>query len=357
MKKLILALLSFALIMASARDAAAMDYEKYLQSVTKNLKDSGMAVDAFNSNPFQTGTALSGYYLQEKTLLLERDAFFQLQSNKLKTTDDIADAQHRLKVLRAHANNLLLQLTDAVGQRNKEGFLKLEKPQEQADLDKIIADCNKDTDCVAARLQKPETNVYNVLIDNFALSSQIFTTIPHMQVLEVNAIYQLVQLLYLEVFYQQNRIAGIEFDLFREKQNALAKAVSKSRTMSADEKKLQLVLTENTLGKWKERILERKFDHKDEFTKMAADLRAKNVELLKELRDQRAAKPAVLGDVDQESRCLTIINFSDHRRCKYRKKLNETINILEDAKASLFLDEKSRKLPKSFWDDISEDAS
>lgn len=356
MKKLIPALLSFGLILALPRGAFAMDYEKYLRSVTKNLKDSGMAVDAFNSNPFQTGTALSGYYLQEKTLLLERDAFFQMKSNKLKTTDDVADAQHRLKVLRAHASNLLLQLTGAVAQRNKEGFLKLEKPQEQVDLEKLIAQCNKNADCVAERLAKPETSVYNVLIDNFALSSQVFTSIPHMQVLEVNAIYQLIQLLYLEVFYQQNRLSTVEFGLFRKKQDSLAKAVSRSRTMTADEKKLQLVLTENTLVKWKERILQRKFDHSEEFKKLAADLRAKNVELVKELREQRAANPAVLGDADKESRCLTIVNFGDHRRCKYRKQLNETIQTLDDG-SSLFLGEKTRRLRKSFWDDISEEAS
>lgn len=354
-KRLFAAVFTVVFTAVSFMNLASADegYEKYLHSVTKSLKDMGTNVDVFNANPFQTGTALSGFYLQEKTLLLERDSFFQVKSNKLQTTEDAADYSHRLRVMRAHANNMLLGLIASIDSRNKEGFLKIEKPQQEQDLEKLIKDCDKNADCVVAKLEKPETSVYNVLFDNFALSSQLFTTMPQMQILEVNAVYQLIQLMYLEVFYSQNKLSAAEFDLFLKKQKTLAKQIERSHTMSDQEKKLQILLADNTLMKWKERVLQRKLDHVAEYKKLAASVAEKNSDAVKELSALRAQNAAVIGDLYENQKCVKFKNFRDHRRCKLRNKLNDLVKSAEEG-ASLFKDAKSKKLPKRFWDEIGD---
>ena len=89
---------------------SAESYEDYLNRVEREINKKGMNIDPFGKNPFQTGTALKQYFLMEKSLLLERDAFLSMKANKLRTSEDVADFHHRMKVLRSHSNNMLFQL-------------------------------------------------------------------------------------------------------------------------------------------------------------------------------------------------------------------------------------------------------
>ncbi|OFZ21334.1 MAG: hypothetical protein A2X94_07755 [Bdellovibrionales bacterium GWB1_55_8] len=335
-----------------AQGAYDEDYDEHMHRIQEDMEEAGSQVDAFASNPFQTGSALSGYYLSEKTLLLERDAFFQMKANKLETTEQVADYQHRIKVLRAHANNMLLQLIQAVDHRNKEGFTKIEQPKQQVDMDKLVEDCKKDSACVAERLQNRESSVQNILVDNFALASQIFSQIPYMNVLEVNSVYQLIQLIYLEVFHSQSIISGVEFELFFNKQKTMQKAIERNRNLTDTERRLHREMVVNTVNKWKKRILERKFDAAKEFEPKAEEVRAANLKLATNIVQVRSNRADVFGGVyKDEGSCLQFKGFQKWRWCKDRKRLEAAMEQVRKGKA-FFLGSKEKKLPSEFWEEI-----
>ncbi len=345
---------AIACLVATMSASRAEDYDDYMKRIQKDMEKSGTQIDVFSQNPFQTGTALSGYYLNEKTLLLERDAFFQMKSNELKTTEEVADFQHRMKVLRAHGNNMLLQLIQAVDQRNKEGFTSIEGPKQSVELEKLVEECNKDAACVADRLQNPETSVKNVIVDNFALATQVFGQIPYMHVLEINSVYQLVNLIYLEVFYSQNYLSAVEFKIFYDKQKKIEKSIARNRNLSETERRLHTSMVVNTINKWKKRILQRKYDHNDEFKRKALELHAENKALIAQLTKIRGSHPELFeGLYDRHENCLSFVDFRKWRWCKHRKSLLKRIEKVE-ADEFEFLNEKEEKLPGKFWDEIGD---
>lgn len=353
LKSLAVVLLVASSTVLAPNTSRAESYEEYLRRLDKEMKESGMSIDAFAQNPFQTGTALSGYYLNEKTLLLERDAFFQMKSNDLETTEDVADYHHRLRVLRSHGNNILLQLIQAVEQRNKEGFVAVEAPKQKVELEKLVEECNKDSQCVAERLQNPETSIQNILVDNFALATQIFQQVPYMHVLEVNSIYQLVQLIYLEVLYSQNLLSTVEFDIFLKKQEELEKLIRRNKNLTPSERKLHTEMIKNQVNKWKKRILERRFDHRDEFKAKALKLNDANRRLYAQIVKLRQGNKEIFGDIYKKvDDCVgNILEIKRWRWCAAKNKLIEKIQKMGSGRYE-FLEEKETKMPKDFWDEL-----
>lgn len=344
---LVTLLFFLSLTQVKAQDA----YQTQLNNAIEDVQDFGMRVNAFSQNPFQTGTALNNYYLGEKTLLLSRDTIFQLRANKLETTDDVADFHHRLKVLRSHGQNMLLQLLRALENRDEEGFLNIEAPKHETTMEELIKKCKEDAACVAAKLKNPETHMHNIFIDNLAFASQIFKQIPYMHEVELAGIYQLIQLTFLEALYGRTRVANVEFKLFIEKQKKLKKEIEDNRNLSATERNLHSTMIKNTVKRWKVRIAKRKFDHKEEFKEQALALREKNKDLWKQLVDVRRKNPEV--DTDQKKSCGTFLSRrrADRKRCKLRKKLQEKMAHVGKGK-NTFLGKEETKLPSSFWNEI-----
>lgn len=338
--------LSLLFLIILTQNTWADAYNDYMKKVQKDMSGFGIQMDVFGQNPFQTGTALRGYYLGEKTMLLERDAFFQIRANKLKTTEEVADFQHRVKVLRNHGNNILLQLLNAIKEANQEGFANIEGPKHKKTLDELIEECNKDTQCVADRLNNPETSLKNILVDNFSLASQVFKQIPYMHSLEANAIYQLVQLIYVEVLYSQNRLANVEFDLFIDKQEELYKLMKKNRSLTKTERELHGAMIKNTVKRWKTRIAKRKFDSSEEFKRKAQELREKNRELMGEITREWDT----YSELRPEFKTCWY-RFKKRKECKRYKELISHMVAVE-SNENLFLDEEEEKLPRDFWDDL-----
>jgi hypothetical protein len=331
------------------------DYEGYLHRIQDEIDSNRMSMDPFAQNPFQTGTALSNYYLSEKTLLLERDAFFQMKANQLKTTDDVADYQHRVQVLRSQANNMMIQLAQAIEQRNSEGFSSVEGPKTEEALEQIVADCNKDASCVAERLNNPETSLKSILIDNFKMSTMIFRQMPQMHVLEANAVYQLIQLVYLEVLYSQNVLSRVEFDLFNAKQVAVAKAVRANTALTGAERAYEIALIKNTVDTWKKRILERRYDHGEEFKAQALSLTKENQGLLASIEQNRKAHPEIYGESafldGEQDGCFFLAPRKGRRECQSQRDLLRSLRDLQDSKPE-FLNGSEQKLPDEFWREL-----
>lgn len=331
------------------KDNSSDDYQKQLNQMLGDLKDFGISMNVFTQNPFQTGTALKDYYLGEKTLLLQRDTFFQLKANKLENTDHVADFHHRLKVLRTHGGNILLQLLKALekfseGQDIGEDF---EEPKHQKTLDEILEECDNDAQCVAKRLANPETETTNILVDNFKLTAQLFKNMPQMHALEVASIYQLVQLIYLECIYGRIKVSKVEYELFREKQIGLKEAIEKNKNLTPLEKEMHSAVVSNTLKKWKLRIAKRKFDHSGEFEKFSKKLITNNSQQLK-------SEKKVLDSLPKDSRlpkCSTSFFNSDRQRCKKRKEFRELLNQVKK-KNYIYINQPELKLPTHFWEKL-----
>lgn len=290
-------------------------YQKQLNRLRDEMKSFGITLDVFSENPFQTGTTLSQYYVGEKTLLLESKTFFQMKANLLKTTDEVADMQFRNKVLRGHANNILLQLSKAIRGRKDEGFGVIEPAKQKQTLEKIVEECQKNADCVARRLSQKETAVENVLVENLEAANDIFKQASYMNSIEAMSAYQLTQMIYLEVLKNQSRIALVEFRLMNEKEAALAKKISKNVALTEKERKVQLGLMNNTMNRWKKKILERK-EAKAEFTKLALDLRNENQKIAADILDIRAKNPQALGALYSKDHCRGILGRRRRHWCE-----------------------------------------
>src|SRR5690606_28451110 len=146
----------------------------------------------------------------------------------------------------SHANNILLQLSQAIRNRKDDGFLAIEPTKRKETLDQVIADCANNADCVARRMNERETAIENVLVDNLEAAGQIFAQMPYMHAIEAMSAYQLTQMLYLEVLKNQTNISLVEFDLYYDKQAALAKKISQNPSLTPTERKMQIELVNNT---------------------------------------------------------------------------------------------------------------
>ncbi len=354
-------ILGLVLLATTATVSMAQDpedpYQKQLNRLKEEMQSFGVTVDVFGENPFQTGTSLSQYYLNEKTLLLEEKTFFQVKANDLSSTDAVADLQYRNKVLRSHANNILLQLSQAIRNRKEDGLLSIEPPKQKESLDKIIADCEKNAECVARRLAQKETAIENVLVDNLEAAGTIFKQMPYMHAIEAMSVYQLTQMIYLEVLKNQTNISLVEFDLYYDKQAALAKKIAKNPSLTATERRMQIELANNTLNRWKKKILDRR-NAKDEYFKLASSLRSQNEKLAKEILDLRKKNASTLADLYAPKRCKGLLGKRRRNWCKGLEKFQE---ILGDtaAKKGIFVDplggtlaERESRLPDEFFKNL-----
>lgn len=346
MKKLLLALLG--LFILNTACVYADSYEEYLKQVQKELARMGTHIDPNNPNPFITGTALSNYYMNEKILLLERDAYFMMKANKLSTTEEVADYQHRLKVLTSHANNILLQMVRAIQNAKLEG-MTVEAPKHQAQWEELVEECKKDPACIARKLESGEVVLRNDLIDSFALSTQLFKEVPYMHSIEFASMFQLVQLLYMESIVGHSKIARVEFDIFLKKQKALIKQIQQNRQMTAREKEFNRTMIVNTVNKWKKKILERRFDQKDQFKEAALKLQRENQAIIAELKEMRKTAPEILPEVEICRRFLRI--NKDAKRCELRAKVEQHVESIEHAEPQ-FLNAKEKKIPAEFFENI-----
>lgn len=345
MKKLITFCFGLFLISSAHGDS----YEAYLQQVQKEMSRLGLQANVNNPNPFITGTALSNYYMNEKVLLLERDAFFMMKANKLESTEQVADYQHRLKVLTSHANNILLTMVRALQNAKDEGFVRVEGPKHQLQWEELVEQCKKDPNCISQKLGSGEVVLKNDLIDSFALSTQLFKQIPYMHSIEFASMFQLVQLLYMESIVGHSKIARVEFDIFLKKQKGLIRQIERNRQMTAREKEFNRTMISNTVNKWKKKILERRFDQKEKYKDLALKLRRENQALIAELKEMRQAAPEILPEVEICKRFLRI--NKDSKRCALRMKVENHISAIEKSEP-LFLDAKEKKIPAEFFENI-----
>lgn len=343
--------LAFASFRGGDRDDGRR-YEEYLGRLEREARADRMFVDPFSQNPFQTGTTLQAYYLQNTTLIQAQQAYFQMKSNRLQTTEEVGDYAHRLRVLKDMAGNIMAQLTEAIEWRNKEGFSRVEEPKSRVEFEKLVEDCNKDADCVASRLKQPETTVKNLLIDNFRLAARVFQHVPHMHVLEANAVYQLVQLMQLEILYSQNRLQRVEFEVFQTKQERLSEVLKKNTALTGPERDYHLALIRNTVNTWKKRILERRYDHRAEYQEQAQKLQTENHGLLLELVQSRKDSPHLFGNrgltQPPKDGCFFLAPRQDRRECQSQRELSRRLRLVEQRKFE-FLGSKESKLPESFW--------
>jgi hypothetical protein len=345
--------LLFALMLVLSQITFAQDkpdkYEIYLQSVQKEIDRLGMQVDVNNPNPFITGSALQNYYLNEKLLLLERDAFFMMKSNKLETTEEVADYQHRLKVLTSHANNILLSMVRAMANAKQEGYGQVEAPKHQIQMEALIEECKKSAECISRRLSSGEVVIQSDMIDSFSLSLQLFKQIPYMHAIEFASIYQLVQLLYVESMLGYSRVSKVEFELFIKKQKKLIKQIEENKQLTVKEKEYHQTVITNTVNKWKKKILERKFDQTDKFEELTKKLKADNKIIIGQLDEVRKNNPGIMPEAEI---CRRFMPFKkDRKKCDLRSKLEDHIeNIRHDV--DQFVGTKEKKLPDDFFKKI-----
>jgi hypothetical protein len=347
MKTLLIGLI---LILSQSVSAQKTDkYEAYLQAVQKEISQMGTQVDINNPNPFITGSALQNYFLNEKILLLERDAFFMMKSNKLETTEQVADYQHRLKVLSSHANNILLGLVRALQNAATEGMGQVEGPKQQVQWEELLEQCKKDPTCVSNRLTSGKAMVQNDMIDSFALSLQMVKQVPYMHDIEFASVFQLVQLLHMESMLGYIRLSKVEFDLFIKKQKKLVKEIDENKQLTVKEKEYHRTVVTNTVNKWKKKILERKFDKKPAFVSMTAKLRGDNLKIIAKLDDLRKKTPEILPEAEI---CRRFLPFKkDRKKCDLRARLEQHIQAIRRGEEK-FIKTQEKKLPEDFFKTI-----
>lgn len=324
-------------------------YEAYLQAVQKEISQMGTQVDVNNPNPFITGSALQNYFLNEKILLLERDAFFMMKSNKLETTEQVADYQHRLKVLSSHANNILLGMVRALQNASQEGFGQVEGPKQQIQWEELLELCKKDPTCVSSKLASGKVLVQNDMIDSFSLSLQMIKQVPYMHDIEFASIFQLVQLLHMESMLGYVKVSKVEFDLFIKKQKKLVKEIDENKQLTVKEKEYHRTVITNTVNKWKKKILERKFDQKEAFKSQTLKLRAENLKMIAKLDDLRKKTPGILPEAEI---CRKFLPFKkDRKKCDLRARLEQHIEGIRRGEEK-FIKTKEKKLPEDFFKTI-----
>lgn len=324
-------------------------YAEYLAAIQKEMDRYGIQVNVNNPNPFITGSALQNYFMNEKILLLERDAYFMMKSNKLETTEEVADYQHRLKVLISHSNNILLSMVRALKNAKQEGFTQIEQPKHQLQWEELLEQCKKDPTCVSRRLESGEVILQNDIVDTFELSLQVFKQIPYMHAIEFASMFQLVQLLQLEAVVGHSRVSVVEFDLFLKKQKKMIRDMEDNRMLTSAERDYHRTVINNTANKWKKKILERKFDQKEKFISLKDKLRKENQELIGELEVIRKKNPGIMPEAEI---CRKFLAFKkDRRKCLLREKLEDNIVGISKNK-NKFIGTKEKKLPEDFFNTL-----
>lgn len=317
-----------------------------LDTLVDDLQDVGTDIDPFSTNPLQTGSTLQNYYMSEKLLLLKRDTLFKLKANQLETTEEVADYVHRLAVMKSHSNNIMRQLF-RVMKEHAEG--KGETIGEWAQrntlndrLEDLVSECEEDATCVAGDLGNEQLQVRSVLVENLELASMIFKKIPSMHAVEVMSTYQLISLLQLEILYGQLRVQAVEFELFDNKQTLLKEAIEKNSFLSVQEKKVQLQLLDKISKQWKLKILDRKFNHTDEFSNALEKMWGKNKTVLENLQRIESENQEILVF----EKCKTSIFNPDRQRCRLRNEYKEFNQDFFNKKHSYF---KQTELPNTFF--------
>lgn len=337
------------ILILSCQVFAQDQYAAQLSRMQREMERMGMQINPNSNNPFITGTALQGYYLNERILLLERDAYFMMKSNKLKTTEQVADFQHRLKVLSNHANNIILGMVRSLKKPVDEGFGGLEEGKHQMHWEELLESCQQDASCVNRKITSGEVTLKNDLIDSFELSLQIFKQIPYMHALEFASIYQLVQLLQMEVLVGQTRVANVEFDLFLKKEKEVLKSIDNNKLMTELEKEYHRTMTRNTIKKWKKKILVRKFDNSKDYKQKTLELMQQNQDIIQDLEYRRIKHPEIVTDKEFCSRRRW--RNPNRKRCMIRQQMERAVTNVKEGK-TMFLHLPERKLPLSFWNNI-----
>lgn len=298
------------------------DSEKFaaqLQDLIKDVDKFGTSIDPFSTNPLQTGSSLQNYFLSEKILLLEKDTLFQMRANKLETTEDVADYAHRLKVMRSHGNNILRQVMKVMNDYASGKHMSVGEWLKKDELDKLyeelINECRENANCVVEELKKNQLNLKSALVDNLELASIIFKDLPFMHSIEAMNTYQLVNLIQLEVLHGQIKLSSVEFEIFNEKQEKLIEAIEKNNFLSDFERVSQLNMIENSLKKWKLKILKRKFDYASQFIDSKKKFSVQTLELVKSWEQTKELHAEALKGIE----CKTTIFNKDRQRCKARK--------------------------------------
>jgi hypothetical protein len=361
MKKTMLfsAVIALAAVSFTGTTALAGDpYQKQLDRLRKEMTDFGTNVDVFGDNPFQTGTSLSQDSINEKTLLLEEKSYFQTKANDLSSTDAVADLQFRNKVLRSHANNILIQLSQAIRARKDEGFEGIEAPKTKATLDQVMEKCAKDADCVTRTLNNKETAIENILVTNLQAAQTVFAQMPYLQSIEVMSAYQLTQMLYLEVMKNQAKVDSVEFDLYFQKEQALANAINKNPALSEPDRRMQIALANNMIDKWKKSIIDNR-NSKDEYFKLATKIRDENQSIAQEILQLRKDNVSALGSLYDPKRCRGIVGHLRKNWCKGQDYFQEILGETA-SKKGLFVDAtgvpisgKATDLPDSFFQKLN----
>ncbi len=297
--------------------------QRQLDDLISDLSDLGTEIDPFSTNPLQTGSTLQNYYMSEKLLLLNRDTLFKFKANKLESTEDVADYAHRLSVMKSHSNNIMRQLFNVIKEHASGNYLSIgEWSQRQAlqtRMEDLIKQCEEDAACVNSALGDAQLSINNVLVQNLELAGIIFKEIPAMHSTEVMSTYQLISLMQLEIIYGQVKLMSVEYELFNNKQQQLIKAIKNNPFISELEKDLQVKTLENVLKKWKIKILDRKFNHKEEFENQMDKFVQANIKL----KNKSEELEQEFRDVLKLKECKTTIFNTDRARCKLRKKFIE----------------------------------
>ncbi len=326
-------------------------YQKDLLKLKDDMNSMGISLGLFSETPFQTGSSLQNYYISEKTLVLSRDTFFQMRGNKIGSTEELADYIHRTKVLKIHATNMLFQLYKSILNKEKDPLLVIEKEKTKKTLDELLKDCGEDIECVSKDLKENKENVSNIITQNVLLSTGVLDKLPYMHAFEVQSVYQLIQLMMMEVIYSQNIIEKKGAELFLAKQKSLLAEVERNPYLSKTESEFQVATIKNHINQWKVKVLKNRKDLKSEYLKHTKIERNSNLTLAVELKNIRNENKDIFSYLTNEKSCRKKWGNSKKKWCKSFYQLEGYLSDLSKGK-TFFLNEKEQKLPKSFWEKL-----
>jgi hypothetical protein len=331
---LFISLIGFSTLNAQA---SGDPYEKQLRKIRKQMEEFKVQYDVLG-NPFQVGDEIPGYPADGGDVFLKyRDLVFQLRANPLTSTGDLVEYNARIKGLISAGNGMLLRLLQSIKNHEEEG-INHEESKKQAELLKILRDS-------AQNVANAETDPRTVLIDNFELAGAIFKQNHSFKVTEATATFQLIQLIYLEVIYQQNLISWYEIEMLIDKNKEFEKTMKKNLVLTKVEKDLRLAQTKNVLQSAKKRILERKYDSNSEFEKEANVFVVSNREKAQELIKMRRQNGEVFGNLYDQKKCGLLHQGKAKNYCKNLESLNSAFTRAARGEHE-FIGKAESKLPK-----------
>ncbi len=330
-----------ALVGLSAFNAQASGdpYEKQLRKIRKQMEEFKVQYDVLG-NPFQVGDEIPGYPADGGDVFLKyRDLIFQLRANPLTSTGDLVEYNARIKGLISAGNGMLLRLLQSIKNHEEEG-INHEESKKQAELLKVLRES-------AQNVANAETDPRTVLIDNFKLAGAVFTQNHSFKVTEASSTFQLIQLIYLEVIYQQNLISWYEIEMLIDKNKEFEKQMEKNLVLTKVEKDLRLAQTKNVLQTAKKRILERKYDSNAEFEKEADVFVASNKERAQSLIKTRRQNGDVFGALYEQKKCGLLYQGKGKNYCKNLESLNSAFARAARGEYE-FIGTAESTLPKGF---------